>query len=435
MTEKGRIIQLLADLMTGDVFVEADVIEAVEPLVIGTKAKWLRPLVRRLAASLGEGRRLTRRAVVAALRRDEPFHRAWEKGQIDVDESEAFFSAEPQMAAAQGPPSQWQVPHARTLAELASVLRIHEDDLGWLTSHGKAEHYLYRWQRKRGSGAGRLIELPKPLLKQAQRAVLDKILVALPPHPAAHGFCRGRSVRTYVESHCGQEVVVKMDLEDFFPSTTYGRVVQLFMTAGYPEPVAGCLASLCTNRPPAEVIADRPQATTRSSADRLKIAHLPQGAPSSPPLANLAAFRLDCRLAGLAEKAGGGYTRYADDLLFSGDRNFARGVERFITAVAAICVDCGFHVAHRKTRVMRASLRQRAAGVVINRHPNLSRLEFDRLKATLSNCARYGAASQNRSAVPEFRAHLEGRVAWAASLNPTRAEKLREILKRIDWTS
>ena len=84
---------------------------------------------------------------------------------------------------------------------------------------------------------------------------------------------------------------------------------------------------------------------------------------------------------------------------------------------------------------MRASLRQRAAGVVINRHPNLSRVEFDRLKATLSNCARYGAASQNRSAVPEFRAHLEGRVAWAASLNPTRAEKLREILKRIDWTS
>jgi len=433
MTEKERCIQHLAGLMTTGVFVESVVMEAVEPLVFGENTRWLRPLVRRLAASLGQGRRLTRWTVATAIRSDEPFHRTWEKGQVELNESEIFASGGPQMAPAHGPPLEWRVPGARTLRELAAVLRIHEDDLGWLTSHGSAEHYLYRWQRKRGSGAGRLIEIPKPLLKQAQRAVLDKILVEIPPHPAAHGFRRGRSVRSYVESHCEQEVVVKMDLEDFFPSTTYHRVVQLLMTAGYPESVAGCLASLCTNRPPSKVIASGPTETTRASFDRLKIAHLPQGAPSSPSIANLAAFRLDCRLAGLARKLGGHYTRYADDLLFSGDRNFARGAERFVTAVAAICVDCGFHVAYRKTRVMGSSLRQRAAGVVFNRHPNLSRGEFDRLKATLHNCVRDGAAVQNRDNLSEWRAHLEGRVAWAASLNPSRAEKLRTLLERIDW--
>jgi len=435
MTEKERTIQLFADLMTVGVFVEAAVIEGIEPLLHGRKAKWFRPLVRRLAVSLGEGRRLTRRAVVAAIRCDEPFHLAWEEGEVEVDESELSPVEEPYMAAAQGPPSDWTVPVARSLPELAAVLRIHEDDLGWLTSHGTTQHYLYRWQRKRSSGTGRLIEIPKPLLRQTQRAVLDKILVEMPLHPAAHGFCRGRSVRSYVESHCGQEVVMKMDLEDFFPSTTYGRVVQLFMTAGYPESVARRLAALCTNRPPSQIIAERPTATTRVSSDRLKIAHLPQGAPSSPAIANLAAFRLDCRLSGLALKAGGRYTRYADDLLFSGDDDFARGVERFVTAVAAICMDCGFHVAHRKTRVMRASLRQRAAGVVINQHPNISRVEFDRLKATLTNCLRHGATSQNRRAGQDLRAHLEGRISWVASLNPARAEKLRKIFERIDWAS
>ncbi len=263
--------------------------------------------------------------------------------------------------------------------------------------------------------------------------MLDRVLEYIPSHDAVHGFRRGRSVRSAVEPHCGQRMVLRIDLEDFFPSVTAGRVLHLFLTAGYPETVARAMARLCTRRPPAEVVEKCPINTPRSSRERLRIPHLPQGAPSAPALANLAAFRLDCRLAGLASACGANYTRYADDLIFSGDRSFARGAERFAITVAAIALECGFSVAHRKTPLMRHGVRQQAAGVVVNQRPNVPRADFDRLKATLTNCVRLGVAGQNRSGVEDFRAHLAGRVTWVATLNPARGEKLRKISEQIDW--
>src|SRR5882757_7819190 len=140
--------------------------------------------------------------------------------------------------------------------------------------------------------------------------------------------------------------------------------------------------------------------------------HLPQGASTSPALANLCAYRLDCRLAGLAESAGAVYTRYADDLAFSGDEEFEKRVERFSIHVAAILMEEGFSVHHRKTRIMRQGVRQHLAGVVANQHPNVIRPDFDRLKATLNNCVRLGPETQNRAGHPSFRSHLDGRVAF-----------------------
>jgi hypothetical protein len=242
-------------------------------------------------------------------------------------------------------------------------------------------------------------------------------------------------VKTAVAPHCDRPIVIRLDLEDFFPSVTAGRVLNLFLTAGYPEPVARALTRLCTQRVPWPIIEKRPPKTSRASTQRLRATHLPQGAPTSPALANLAAFRLDSRLASLAASADAAYTRYADDLIFSGGGQLSRGAERFVVTVAAIVLDCGFQVAHRKTRLMRRGVCQRAAGVVLNQHPNVSRVEFDRLKATLTNCLRHGAEGQNREAHSDFRAHLAGRIAWLESLNPRRGAKLRALFERISWSS
>ena len=169
-------------------------------------------------------------------------------------------------------------------------------------------------------------------------------------------------------------------------------------------------------------------AETRSLYAR---SHLPQGAPTSPALANLCAFHLDCRLAGLARCVGAEYTRYADDLAFSGDAVFESRVECFSHLAAAIALDEGFRVHFCKTRIMRQGVRQHLAGIVTNQHPNVIRVDFDRLKAILHNCVKFGLDSQNREAHPAFRAHLEGRVNFVESINPAKGERLRRIFDRI----
>jgi hypothetical protein len=159
--------------------------------------------------------------------------------------------------------------------------------------------------------------------------------------------------------------------------------------------------------------------------------HLPQGAPTSPALANLCTYRLDCRLAGLAKAAGAKYTRYADDLAFSGSDAFEAGVKRFATHVAAILQEEGFEAHHRKTRIMRQGIRQRLAGIVANHHPNIIRKDFDRLKAILTNCVRSGPEMQNRNAHSDFRSHLEGRISFVEMINPKKGKRLRKIFEQI----
>jgi hypothetical protein len=135
---------------------------------------------------------------------------------------------------------------------------------------------------------------------------------------------------------------------------------------------------------------------------------------------------MDCRLNGLAESAGARYTRYADDLAFSGDGDFERHAERFSAHAAAVVLEEGFSVQHHKTRLMRQGVRQQLAGLVVNQHLNIARRDFDQLKALLTNCVRLGPESQNRE-------HLDSRIGFVESVNANRGAKLRRIFERIQW--
>ena len=337
------------------------------------------------------------------------------------------------------------VPALATDAALADWLGLSDGKLRWYADPagrnrdhpaGPLRTYRHRWVPK-PRGRPRLLEIPKPGLKRLQRKILDDILAHLPPHPAVHGFRSGRSVVTNAVPHCGKRVVVRFDLADFFPSVPAVRVAYTFRALGYPPPVARLLAGFCTTRLPPDVWAARPRppadGSDHATWQRLATRHLPQGAPTSPALANLAAHRLDRRLAALAAKAGADYTRYADDLTFSGGDDFARRIERVAALVALVAGDEGFALNHRKTRAMRRGGRQHVAGVVVNARPNVPRPVFDNLKAILTNCARRGPAGENRGNHPDFRGHLAGRVAHVAAVNPARGRKLRAVFDRISW--
>ncbi len=233
---------------------------------------------------------------------------------------------------------------------------------------------------------------------------------------------------------------MRIDLEDFFASIQARRIYGIFRTAGYPEAVAHALTGLTTNAVPAAQWAavPRPRETREITAHhrlgrRLATPHLPQGAPTSPALANLAAFGLDRRLHGLAAKLGATYTRYADDIALSGGSLLLARAGDVRTAITAIARAEGFTVNERKSALMTRAGRQRVCGIVVNAHPNVTRGEYDRLKAILHNCAVHGPAAQNRSGVPDLRAHLTGRVTWVESVNPARGMKLRARLEAIDW--
>jgi RNA-directed DNA polymerase len=350
-------------------------------------------------------------------------------------------------------PTRWPVPAVPDLARLATWLGVTPAHLDWFADRRSYErtgrderlrHYRRRWVRK-ADGSVRLLEAPKRELKDLQRQVLHHILDAVPPHPAAHGFHPGRSVLTAAAPHAGRDVVLRLDLEAFFACIDAGRVYGIFRLAGYPEPVAHTLAALCTTTTPIDVRRAAPRAPTtrpdgadqverrRRLLHRLASPHLAQGSPTSPALANLTAHRLDRRLAGLARRLGATYTRYADDLALSGDRSLLRSADRVVELVGDIAGDEGFRLNAAKTRLATAARRQTVAGLVVNRHPNVARTEYDRLRAVLHDAARSGPEAANRAGHPDFRAHLLGRISWVAAANPARAGKLERAFAAIEW--
>jgi len=356
-----------------------------------------------------------------------------------------WFAVEAEMVPVEGPPATFAVLPLAGPVELGNRLALSPGELAWFsdelglnikTRREQLLHYRYRWVAK-ARGGYRLLEAPKERLKMIQRWLLRHVLAPIPVAPNVHGFVPGRNVRSFVAPHAGQAVVLRMDLEDFFASIGRGRVIALFERLGYPRAMALTLAALCTAATPWHVLQQHPREGNLQqryhTIQRLRQPHLPQGAPTSPALSNLATWRLDRRLHELAGSYGAMMTRYADDLAFAGDSAFQRSLRFFVPQVGAIALEEGFRINHRKTRIMSRGGRQQLCGLVVNDRPNLPRDELDNLRALLFNAVRSGPESQNRDGHPHFRAHLEGRIAWVASVNSARGARLRALFERVSW--
>jgi len=327
----------------------------------------------------------------------------------------------------------FEVRQVEDIAALAGWLNMSLEELEWFTASGRRSRRLkpalrhYRVSRiPKRDGGYRIIEAPKERLATAQRKILDQILTGLPPHPAAHGFVRGRSITSFAAKHALHDTVVRVDLRRCFEHVTYPRVRAVFAAIGYAPAVAAYLGSLCTTT----IAVDDEALVDPHHAALLRERHLPQGSPTSPALLNLVLRRLDFRVAGYADKHHITYTRYGDDLAFSGDQIEIGRLLWFVERVAAAE---GFVVHRRKTRIMHDHQRQQLAGLVVNRGVRAGRAEFDALKALLHNAIRDGAHSQNRERHPDFRAHVYGRIDWLSTGSPQRRERLRTMAAQVAW--
>jgi RNA-directed DNA polymerase len=412
---------------------------------LGSDAPWLAPLVEALGRRSSATWRRTDLAALAQAIHDLPeFDAAFE--QDEPPRVRRIILRPAQMFPRPLGLDHLALPALPTQAELARWLDLDPQRLEWLaspaqafrapqgTSPAPARHYRYQLQPKRLGGL-RLLEIPRPELKRAQRRILDALLARVPVHEAAHGFVPGRSVASHAAAHAGKAVVIGFDLRDFFAGVRASRVHATWRTLGYPDGVARTLTALCTHRTDAAVIERLRDdgGLDVMGGKRLAEPHLPQGSPCSPALANLCAFRLDLRLEGLAWVFGATYTRYADDLVFSGDESLRLRFDALRAWVGGIAADEGFELHPRKLRCMPRHRQQRVTGVVVNDRPNAPRADFDRLRALLHQCTLHGPASQNGAGLADFRGHLLGRIAWFGQFSPTRQARLRRLFDRIEW--
>jgi RNA-directed DNA polymerase len=232
------------------------------------------------------------------------------------------------------------------------------------------------------SGGKRRILAPEPELKALQRRILHRLLRRLKAHPVATGFERGHSIVTNALCHVGKAVVVRMDLKDFFTSTSAKRVRRYFESIGWDGEASKLLTALVTHD-----------------------GGLPQGAPTSPRLANLVNGRLDARLEGLARKLGAAYTRYADDLTFSFARDDREAVHAIIGSTKRIVDEEGYTLHQRKKlHIRRRGDRQVVTGIVVNRKAALPRATRRWLRAVEHRAATGGNATLTPAQLAGWRA-------------------------------
>lgn len=327
------------------------------------------------------------------------------------------------------PPALPGAPPVLGIAQLAQLLGSDARELEWLSGRwsrprGDADmHYVSRLKRKRNGGE-RLIEAPKSRLKSIQTRILRCILDRVPVSDDAHGFVRGRSPLTHARVHVGAVRVLSIDLANWFLSIHFGRVQAQFLRMGFPIAVATLLAELCTTTQRTHLPRE-PQA--RCLAREL---HLPQGAPTSPAIANRVVSRLDRRLHAYAAARGWRYSRYADDLVLSSPEDHGESAMRAaLPRIAAIIEDEGFRVRADKLALRGRHQRQKVCGIVVNEKPNLDRRSFDLLKAQLHAFQLGREQSSEGLAREQLRQRLTGQLAWLRQLHPQRAARLERYLQ------
>lgn len=317
------------------------------------------------------------------------------------DQARTFLAAYAQRLQDSG------IPFVFNLRHLGHLLGISPERLLVLSTSADKRYSVYRIPKRDGSL--RTIEAPQAELKTVQRAILDKLLHAIPLNPHAEGFRRNRSIVSNSARHVGQKVVIKVDLKDFFPSITADRVMGLFLSLGFPRQVASLLARLTTCN-----------------------GRLATGAPTSPAISNLVCRRLDRRMAGLGLKSQFEYSRYADDLTFSSQNP---ALTQMLPFLQQLISEEGFTVKGSKTRILRCGGQQKVTGIVVNDKPNIARKEVRTLRAILHNCqqgnlqqqaAQYGHRFKGIVDYPlaSFRASIQGRINHIRRVNPEVGERL-----------
>jgi len=244
------------------------------------------------------------------------------------------------------------LPAILSLAHLAHLTGIKYAYLREIAERNTDPYKPFRIGKRKGGT--RLIAAPEPLLLALQRWIAKNILNHIAAHHASCAYAPSSSPAKCAERHLGAAWLIKVDIHDFFENITERAAWRVFRAAGYQPLVSLELARLCTRQPHGAASLDDKWYLKRPDRYSIKpyrtrfLGHLPQGAPTSPMLANLASLRLDTALQALADRYGLVYTRYSDDIAFSTGAAFDRKrAVQLILEVERLFAAFG-HALHRK---------------------------------------------------------------------------------------
>ena len=266
------------------------------------------------------------------------------------------------------------------------MLTLGDFDIDALLDFSQSIDSAYAVYPIKMKGKTRWIEAPNHSLMDLQRLLLHKLFYRIAPNECAHGFVRGKSIVSNAAAHVGKPWLVTLDIKDFFPSISRQQV----KTALEPHFAETCEADLVS------------KLVCRKE-------HLPQGAPTSPHLANLVFRPTDVKLADHALNGEWTYTRYADDLTFSGNGN----PQEILRQVTTTIHEAGFNVSKRKTKIRSRHQRQVVTGLVVNQKLGIPKPTRRRLRAAFHNAKKKGAEID----LNELN-RLHGQLSFAAFVDP-----------------
>ena len=324
----------------------------------------------------------------------------------------------------------WKLPLLTDAVSVAAAMQIPIGQLRFLAfarEVSKTTHYK-RFLIPKKTGGQRRISAPMARLKTAQTWILHHILEPVSIHESAHGFVAARSIVSNARPHVGAEVVINMDLKDFFSSITYPRVKGVFQSLGYSENAATILGLICTE---SETDIAELDGETWYIATGQRF--LPQGSPASPAITNVLCAKLDKRLSGLARKFGFTYTRYADDLTFSASGEGTKQINNLTRSVSKIVESEGLAVHSEKTRIMRPGSRKEVTGIVVNDKPGVDRKTLRKFRALLHQLETEGTTGSKQWGNPsaDLLSSMEGYANFVYMVDAEKGQKLKAQVKAI----
>ena len=296
-------------------------------------------------------------------------------------------------------------------------LRSIEKDLGYPAktlyglSNNLAKHYHNVYIPK-SDGTKRKLSVPDLILKNVQRSIADNILAYYKVSKYATAYKVGNSVQTNARPHVNKSKILKLDIEGFFDNIIYSKVKDtVFYKEKYSEPIRILLTMLCYYQEA-----------------------LPQGAPTSPAITNIIMYDFDEKIGEYCNDRGVCYTRYCDDMTFSGDFDD----KEIITLVKTELQKLGLFLKNRKTAVIKNTRRQTVTGIVVNEKINLKKEYKKKIRQQMYYIRRFGieghAEHMGITDIAGYLSSLQGQIAFVLQTCEDNEEfkEYREIIKKLN---